>query len=125
MMRNKIYFFSYSLKVAFLCFFIIIPSSLFANQKKSPIIPEISHEVVLKNIKKQPHWMILWEKARSAVKNDDKQNAILIYQKLFTEKPLIEEALREYVVVLMDLEQWQEAGKVSKKLLEIDSTSLE
>ncbi|HIP82334.1 MAG TPA: hypothetical protein EYH19_01965, partial [Desulfocapsa sulfexigens] len=69
--------------------------------------------------------MKLWQKARSAVKDGDKQNAILIYRKLFIEKPLIEEALREYVVVLMDLEQWHEAEKVSKKLLEIDSTSLE
>ena len=125
MMPNKFYFFSYSLKVAFLCFFLILPNSLFATQKNNPVIPQTSHEVVLKNIKEQPHWMKLWQKARSAVKDGDKQNAILIYQKLFIEKPLIEEALREYVVVLMDLEQWHEAGKVSKELLEIDSTSLE
>jgi len=125
MIRNKSNFFIYPLKFAFLCFFISHPNPLFAEQKNTPTISATSHEVILKNITEQPHWMELWEKARSAVKNGDKQNAILRYQELFAEKPLIEEALREYVVVLMDIEQWQEAGKVNQKLLEIDSTSLD
>ncbi|MCF8056268.1 MAG: hypothetical protein K9K37_06480 [Desulfocapsa sp.] len=69
--------------------------------------------------------MELWEGAREAVKKSDNKRAVTLYRKLFSQKPHIEEALREYVLILMDLGQWQEARITLQELLEFDPGSLE
>lgn len=66
-----------------------------------------------------------WDMARNASKKGDKALAVSIYRKLFIEKPRIEEALREYVLLLVDLKEWKEAGLVTQKLLEMDPASQE
>jgi predicted Zn-dependent protease len=125
MIGNKIPFILYQSLAMSLCSILFLPPLLLSAEPGNVSEISVNHEVILKNHKGQPLWMELWEKARSAVKNNNKQDAVLRYQKLFQEKPQIEEALREYVVVLMDLKQWQEAGKSCQTLLEIDPTSLE
>ncbi len=82
-------------------------------------------EIVVKNQLEKPPWMLLWNEAREAVRKKDTQLAAELYLELFSEKPGIEEALREYVLIVMDLEQWQKARITVQKLLEIDPGSLE
>ena len=125
MKGHKFHFSLFSPLILLLCSFLFSPISLFAEEKESVSKQVATHGVVLRNIKKQPLWMELWEQARAAVKENNKQEAVLRYQKLFIEKPHIEEALREYVIVLMALEKWQDAGKITRTLLEMDQTSLE
>lgn len=125
MIGNKFPFILYSSLAISLCSVLFFPQMLLSAESVNVSEISVSHEVVLKNHKGQPLWMELWGKARSAVKSNNKQDAVRLYKKLFQEKPQIEEALREYVVVSMDLKQWQEAGKTCRKLLEIDPTSLE
>jgi len=69
--------------------------------------------------------MTLWENARSTARKGDQEAALALYRELFKEKPQIEEAQREYAILLMNLQKWQEAGRVIQKLLEIEPTSLE
>lgn len=69
--------------------------------------------------------MLLWDKAREAARKNDTQKAVKLYLELFSQKPHIEEALREYVLILMNLEQWPKAGVVLQQLLEVDPASLE
>ncbi len=125
MMGNRFHFFSNFFLTTVLCVFLFSPAFLLAEEKENNSVTKLNHEIVLKNIKEQPHWMELWENARNAAKNNNQQDAIVRYQELFIEKPHIEEALREYVVILMDQEQWQDAGKSIQKLLEIDPTLIE
>jgi hypothetical protein len=79
--------------------------------------------IILKTGSRQPEWMQLWEQARTAFKNNDDVLAANLYKKLLIEKPHIEEALREYVLVLMNLEQWETAGTELRELLEINPVS--
>ena len=125
MIGNKFPFILYPSLAIFLYSTLFFPPLLFGAEPRNVTESTVNHGVILKNNKKQPLWMELWGKARTAVKNNNKQEAIIRYKKLFHEKPQIEEALREYVVVLIDLKQWQEAGKSCQTLLEIDPTSLE
>lgn len=89
------------------------------------IAAENGHSVVLQNSLSQPGWMKLWNSAREVSKNGEKEKAVSIYRELFIIKPRIEEALREYVLLLMDLGEWKEAGLIMQKLLENDSSSPE
>ena len=66
-----------------------------------------------------------WQEARELVREGELSRAKVRYQKLFASKPHIEEAFREYVLVLMQLKQWQEAGGVVQQLLELDPASQE
>ncbi|MCK5685800.1 hypothetical protein KAJ27_16825, partial [bacterium] len=69
--------------------------------------------------------MTLWNLAREVSKKGEKKEAVTLYRELFSVKPRIEEALSEYVLLLMDLGEWKEAGKIILKLLETDTSSLE
>ncbi len=80
--------------------------------------------IVLKTTEQLP-WMQEWQKARELVREGELNRAKAEYQKLFLSKPHIEEALREYVLVLMQLNDWQEAAGVIPRLLELDSASPE
>ncbi len=103
----------------------LLPSLVAAESSVVP--PEIApdHEIVLKGVQEQPTWMVLWERAREQARLSEYDEAAASYEKLLQEKPHIEEALREYVLVLMHLERWAEATYVLYKLLEIDSLSPE
>jgi hypothetical protein len=125
MFRNKFLFILYLSLVISFCNNIFFPPLLFSKEPQNVSKSIVNRGVILKDHKEQPLWMRLWEKARGAVKKNNKEDAARLYQKLFLEKSQIEEALREYVIVLMDLKRWREAGKSSKTLLEIDPTSLE
>ena len=94
-----------------------LPSLLVASEK--------NHSIVLQNSLSQPEWMKLWNSAREMSTNGNNEKAVSIYRELFVIKPRIEEALREYVLVLMDLGEWKEAGQIMQKLLETDSSSPE
>ncbi len=125
MRRNK----SYSIICLFqaISFFSLIayPHGLLADNNRIPTTYQNSPGIVLQKNTQPPYWMKLWEKARVAGNKGEIQEAIRRYQELLHEKPQIEEALREYVVLLMTNKQWDEASKISRKLLGIDSDSLE
>ena len=84
-------------------------------------IPERS--IIVKKGSQQPEWMHLWEQARTALRENKNVLAANLYRELLLEKPYIEEALREYVLVLMNLEQWENAGTELRELLEINPLS--
>ncbi len=66
-------------------------------------IPERS--IIIKTGSQQPEWMHLWEQARTALRENKDVLAANLYRELLIEKPHIEEALREYVLVLMNLDK--------------------
>ncbi len=84
-----------------------------------------NHKVLVKNITDTPLWMTIWDQAREAAKHENDLEALDLYRELFSLKPQVEEALREYAIILMNLKHWQEASRVTQKLLEIDPVSLE
>ena len=90
------------------------PASLISN-----------HSVTLKAPLSQPAWKKIWDRARDAARRNEKENALELYRDLFAAKPQIEEALREYAILLMDSGQWKEAGQITRKLLEIEPASME
>ena len=91
------------------------------NPDSQGIIPERS--IIVKTGTQQPEWMHLWEQARTALRENKDGLAANLYRALLIEKPHIEEALREYVLVLMNLEQWETAGTELRELLEINPHS--
>ncbi len=115
---------TFALRVFILFLFITFFSSPLLAEVKSDsqgALPERS--VTFKTGFQQPEWMQLWEQARTA---SHKNNDILagnLYQQLLTEKPHIEEALREYILVLMNLKQWNTAATALDELLEINPVS--
>jgi tetratricopeptide (TPR) repeat protein len=117
--------FSYQIFIFFLLVFLCCTPVFSAEITGTPQVVPQPHEIVLKNKQEKPSWMLLWDDAREAAKNGDSQNAATLYRKLFSQKPQIEEALREYVLILIQLEQWQEARGPLQKLLEIDPEVLE
>ncbi len=112
-------------------FILVIPfclcsSTVLAAERVPSLEPRIqSLEIVVKNQPEKPTWMLLWDDARLAAGKNETQLAVELYLELFSVKPNIEEALREYVLILMDIEQWQKARSTIRKLLEIDPGSLE
>ena len=103
---------------------LLFPCHLLAGERASAsldITPD--HGLVLKGVQGQPTWMQLWERGRESARLGEFEEAAAIYRQLLQKKPKIEEALREYVLVLMKLDQWAEANIVVHKLLEIDSES--
>lgn len=129
-MRNKYFLFSYSNFIRFNLSGVILFTSLvfsFTGNATTDSLssPAANSELVLKGTHNQPAWMTIWEKARLTAKRGETQEAAAIYKKLLIERPQIEEALREYSLVLMELMQWDDAWTVLQKLLEIDPESLE
>lgn len=108
-----------------LLFFFLTPAILAAEGREDvlPIAPE--HSIVLKSGSQQPEWMQLWEQARSLSRSFDNASAANLYQQILAQKPYIEEALREYVLVLMALQRWGTAGDALQELLEMNPDSLE
>lgn len=128
-MRRYKYLFSCNVVISFLlcailggCFFsFAFPCCVNAETTPGFVNPGI----VLQGSQDQPNWMVLWDKARNYARQGDQQKSAAMYRELFLEKPLIEEALREYVVVLMGLSRWRDAWGGVQNLLEMDSQSLE
>lgn len=125
MIRNTFFLFPYRYSLVCLTLFLYCPFSLQAKEISAPSHSDQSREVVLKNFKTQPPWMLLWDRARGTAGNGDIETAVTLYHELLSKKPLLEEALREYLLLLMTSEQWTEAGSISLRLLEIDPASLE
>jgi predicted Zn-dependent protease len=125
MIGNKFFFPPYCFLS--LCLFLVFfsPLRLIADETKDSSSVVSNHAIILKDGMEQPAWMKLWGKARISARSGDKKKAVTIYRELFIEKPQIEEALREYVLLLMDLGEWKEAGQVIQKLLETDPASRE
>jgi hypothetical protein len=125
-MKGNKFFFPPSYFVS-LCLFLVFcsPSILIADEIKEIPVLASSPEINLKSVLEQPAWMVLWDKARDSARRGDKKKAVEQYRELFIDKPQIEEALREYVVLLMDLGEVREAGVAIQKLLETDPASLD
>lgn len=125
MIGNKFFFPSYCFLP--LCLFLVLfsPLILIADDTIDPSIPVSRQGVILKDGMEQPAWMELWDTARNSARSGEKEKAVTIYRELFIEKPQIEEALREYALLLMDIGEWKEAGQVIQKLLETDPASRE
>ncbi|MBU0943485.1 MAG: hypothetical protein KKE53_03435 [Proteobacteria bacterium] len=103
---------------------LLVPLILFAgNSLADPLDIAPGHDLVLKDDQGQPTWMQLWESGRESARVGAFEEAAASYRALLQKKPKIEEALREYVLVLMTLDQWEEATIVVHKLLEIDAES--
>jgi predicted Zn-dependent protease len=120
------FFYKKPRQFALLCivFGVLISCIAFASEDdKTPQAP-VSRLIVIKG-GKIPAWMEQWKQARGAASAGDLKAAVLSYEQLLSQKPQIEEALREYCIILMSLKRWQEAGKTVQKLLEIDPSSLE
>lgn len=124
MIRKRFFPLFYLFIFLLLCLAVFFSSSLCASEIEQAKAT-LRHEIVLKNLKDEPAWKTLWDTARTAAKQGDKENSVVLYRQLLLEKPHIEEALREYAIVLMELELWNDSGGIIQKLLEIDSTSLE
>ena len=90
-------------------FLLLVPGKILADGAKTSLSIAPKHSIVLKNQTAQPEWMQLWERARVYARAGELGAAAKLYNQLLLEKPNIEEALREYVLVLMDSEQWTTA----------------
>jgi len=104
---------------------VLLPFTVVADESESSLAAPPGPSLVVQSDTVEPAWMQLWKRARAASSNGDNVESVALYRKLFVEKPFIEEALREYVILLMELGEWKEAGQVIHKLLEIDSASAE
>ncbi len=128
-MQNKFISYAYCsflLPFLLLFFFFFPSSSVFVTCACAASIPGDSNPaIILKGSQSQPAWMVLWEKARVLTRKGEYQEAADVYREVFKTKSMIEEAQREYVIVLMELKQWQDAWVVLQKLLEIEPESLE
>lgn len=109
----------------FLSLLFLPPSAAVAEESEKSSATSPGHSLTVRGDTEEPPWMRLWNSARAASSDGDKIQSAAIYRELFAEKPFIEEALREYVVLLMELGEWKEASQVIQKLLETDSASLE
>jgi len=108
------------------CLFLFCPSSIQADDTLlEPPRNKTINDVKVQGAAVVPDWMLLWNRARSISAAGDMENGANLYRELLIKKPNIEEALREYLLLLMDLDKWEESGLVVQKLLESDSTSLE
>ncbi len=120
---------SFFLLIPFFLFFLLSDTSFPAVSNASGSVsaePSIeNHKVVVKNTTATPQWKTTWDLARESVKHNDELKALDLYRELLSLKPQVEEALREYAIILMRLKHWQEASRVTQKLLEIDPVSLE
>jgi hypothetical protein len=125
MIGNKFFFPPYCFLSLCLYLVFLSPLILIADETEDSSVVVSSHAIILKDGMEQPGWMELWDKARVSARKGDKEKAVTIYRELFIEKPQIEEALREYVLLLMDLGEWREAGLVIQKLLETDQACQE
>ncbi len=123
--KSKYFFPVYRIVFTCLILFLAAPQLFAEVAIKDPASQIISHTVTLKNPENQPTWKKIWDKARETAQKGDRKEAQGLYKKLFSVKPHIEEALREYVIILMDLGQWSEAGQTIQKLLEIEPESQE
>ena len=114
-------------KSAFVCllFIFFLSTDLFAEEKKKTDESTIAHPIIFKNAENQPLWMQTWERARKAVRESEPLLAVNLYQQLFHEKPNIEEALREYALVLKSVKQWEAASSILQRLLEFNPDSQE
>ncbi len=106
-------------------FLILAPGVVLADDETTTPGIAPKHTIILKDHTPQPEWMQLWERARVYARAGDAVQATQLYAKLLLEKPKIEEALREYVLVLMADRQWKTAGIMVQRLLEENPDSLE
>ncbi len=67
-----------------------------------------------------PDWKILWDRARNFTRDEDYAAAVQAYEELFRIKPNIEEANWEYCKVLLQVEDFATAAKISGWLLDQD-----
>lgn len=72
-----------------------------------------------------PEWKKIWDKARENVKTDNYDSAVLLYEKLHSLKPNIEEANWEYFKVLMNKKRIDEATRIINSLLEKNPSKIE
>ncbi len=110
--------------VCLACLALLLSQNTSAAASEAPRKEVPLHTIVVKGVE-SPAWMKLWDRAREQVNADDFEAADNSYRELLIQKPGIEEAQREYCINLMALQQWEEAGAVVQKLLEIDPSSQE
>jgi predicted Zn-dependent protease len=67
-----------------------------------------------------PEWKILWDRARNFTRDEDYAGAVQAYEDLFRIKPNIEEANWEYCKVLLQVEDFATAAKITGWLLDQD-----
>lgn len=67
-----------------------------------------------------PEWKILWDRARNFTREEDYPGAVQAYADLFRIKPNIEEANWEYCKVLLQVEDYVTAAKITGWLLDQD-----
>ncbi len=103
----------------------LFPIGVYAEEGLQDQQTDAVRRLVIKGEQQQPVWMKLWEQARSAVAKGDTTGAVIFYQRMLEQKPDIEEALREYALVLIDAEQWKVAETTLQHLLEINPRSTE
>lgn len=106
-------------------FFFLFPSPLLAEGPSDHQNGVPARSITFKDGFQQPEWMQIWEQARTAYKETKNVLAANLYRQLLINKPHIEEALREYILVLMSLEQWETAGNRLRELLELNPVSNE
>jgi tetratricopeptide (TPR) repeat protein len=117
-----------SLQVRFLILFLfvlLLPTDLWAEEAKKTVDSNVKHSIVFKNAQEQPVWMQTWQRARKAANALEFSLAVDLYQQLLQKKPNIEEALREYALVLIDVKQWGKASTILQRLLELNPDSQE
>lgn len=107
------------LSISFLFIFLLTTDLRAAGETKTSE-QVFTHSITLKNSLKQPLWMHTWERARKATRDLDPLLACNLYQQLLQEKPNIEEALREYALVLISVKRWETASATLQLLLEIN-----
>ena len=104
---------------------LLLSTNLCAEDVKKTGKRGVAHQIILKNSQDQPLWMQTWERARKAMQESEPLLARNLYQQLLQEKPNIEEALREYALVLISVKQWKTASSVLQRLLEFNPDSHE
>ena len=99
--------------LAALSLLLFLPSFLSAA-----ITPE--RDVVISDTSREPEWKLLWDEARELTRLEKYVEAARSYARLFSLKKNIEEATWEYGLVLITLNEWDQASIVLEELLEGD-----
>ena len=106
------------LSVLFLLFAFCLTLTEWTISAENTITPE--HEIKIE-IEQQgsvkPEWKMLWDRARSLVKQNYLNEAKYSYEQLFALKPSIVAATWEYCKLLLRLEEWEESVPVIEILL--------
>ena len=102
----------------FLCVAVFLSTVVYADLSPEFVKDAFPKVLTERPGEKAPSWKTLWDKARHAFHQGQMQQAKKHYQELLLERPLLDEARWENVLVAVYLHQWNDAESHLRTLLD-------